>query len=358
MKVNSFEAVPFTPIALKNKTAIAPVTQRLFHPDFCDFVRRIETVKQNIGGVFSDPAVLRPYLQSMYRDAQGLGIYNDYIGHTCAFADGATFGADGEMIGGGVGYPAASESHTVIPTNEDELKAALQSAKSGDVIFIKDDIIIDMTDWVLAGEVEGFTATSGMIKYEIVIPEGVTLMGERGRDGKGGTIILFTSYTDIAIRMQKNARLSGVVIQGPDTPFCVNTAPGNHSVGILVEGDGARIDNCEISGFSRQTIIVRDSRDVLLDHNYIHHVLGDSGVVFKLENASVNAHHNLLSRVCTPAHVISGDLYFENNVVVSDNLFDDLFVSEGVMTLKNNTFLCGGSFAAAGKYLAEGLKKH
>lgn len=345
----------FIPLTLKNKSAIAPVTQRLFHPDHVDFICRLQTVKDHLGDVFASPAALRPYLQDLYRDAQGLGIYNEYIGHTSVTADGKIYGAraDENKIGGGAGYPAVSGNVTVTATTDDELKVALQSAKAGDVILVKDDVIIDMTDWVLGGEVEGFTPTTGKIKYEVVIPEGVTLMGERGRDGKRGTVILFSSYTDIAIRLEKNARLSGVVVQGPDTPFCVRTAPGNHSIGILIHGDGAQIDNCEISGFSRRTIVVKDCKNVMIHHNYIHHVLGKSGIALQIDNASVWAHHNLFSRVCTPANILGGKLDFADNVVVADKLNDDLFVSRGDANLKNNTFLCAGSFAAAGNYVAD-----
>ncbi len=359
------EPARFVPLTVKNPVDIAGVTQRSYYPNYAFLVSGLTTVRNHKNDVFADPSLLRAYLSYLHTDSQDLGIYADYLGHTFLEKDGVIFGAkdDDYAIGGGEGYPMAAKRYITV-TDDNGLKDALQNAIAGDVIYIPAETVIDMSDFLLAGDTEGFTATSGKIEYRIIIPEGVILMGERGTQNKSGSIIKVTSYTDIAIRLKAGARLSGLVIQGPDTPFNKDIPAANHSVGILVDGDGARIDNCEISGFSRQAIAVKNCKDVLIDHNYIHHLQGESGVAIFANNARVNVCYNLFSNVNTIGSVFgeNTELTAENNVAVStvdkplfllgsskvyDADYKKARVSCKSLIVKNNTFLCGGELVSA-----------
>ncbi len=349
----------YTLIPVKNQLDVVGVTQRLFYPDTVSLLVGLETVKANIDGAFADPATLKSYLTGLYAGAQGLGIYADYIGNTSLSAGDVTYGAvpDDYAFGGGKGYPLAAKKDKYRVGSDDDLKEALQKAKSGDVILVIGDICIDMSDWILGGEVEGFGKDTGKIKYEMVIPEGVTLMGQRGNGDKSGAIIKVTSYTNIAMRLGKNARLTGLVIQGPDSPQNKDVPATNHSIGIMIDGEGARIDNCEISGFSRQAVVVKDAKNVKIDHNYFHHLLGTSGVAVHANNASVTIEYNLFSQVNTIASVFGPETEVTaiNNVCVSDSesslfllntspTYDADYKKARVacksITVKNNTFLC------------------
>ncbi len=349
----------YIPITLKNEMDTAEVTQRLFYPDTVSMLTGLETIKANIDTVFADGAVLRGYMAKLYADAQGLGIYADYIGNTSIVNGDVIYGAtpDDSPIGGGKGYPRAYKRYSYRVTSDDTLKMALQYAEKGDIIVIEDDICIDMSDWILGGEVDGFTIETGKIKYEMVIPEGVTLAGLRGDGKMGGTIIKVSSYTNIAIRLEKDARLTGLVIQGPDTPFNKDIDTKNHSLGIRIAGDGARIDNCEISGFANQAIVMEGVKDAKLDHNYIHNLEAKESVAVYISNATATLSHNLFSKVTQIASIIGNEskLSFENNVCVSESekaLFKLGFSSEyhptyekvrlsfENLSVKNNTFLC------------------
>ncbi len=159
-------------------------------------------------------------------------------------------------------------------------------------------------------------------------------------------MIKLTTYTETLMRLKKNARLIGLCIQGPDRPEDAGNIPDNHSSGIVIEGDGAVIENCEIAGFYHKAIRIENARDVSICHNYIHHVLGQCGVALTFSGAAANLSSNLFSKVKTVADASDSEVAFYNNVDVFDALSPRTLCRGGRITYKQNTFLSFGDIAS------------
>ena len=355
----------FVPISLKNQLDPAPVTTRCYYPIYTDFLQSLETLKNGIGTAVNTPAAIRSELRSLLRSAEDLGLYYDYHDQTYYTNGSEQYGAvpDADSFGGGEGYSQGIKKYVFVVTNDDQLHDVLKYAKSGEVIFIKGDIVIDLADYMMAGDIDGFQDKK--IPYEFVIPAGVTLAGERGVDGKRGAILKSSSYVDIMLTLEKGARLTGLVLQGPDTKNNLGNITANQSSGILVQGDDAVIDNCEISGFYKNAIEVTNAKNVSIHHNYIHHISGkDSGLGLYLNNASVTVSNNLFSACTTLIFALGSDtnITFQNNVEAGSHLGENFFILNplrendsvytkaraGIASLvcENNTFLSVATLAS------------
>jgi len=173
------------------------------------------------------------------------------------------YGADanptGNPIGGGDGYKntVSRSSAKFIVDTKSELLSALQSARSGDVIYVEGNANID-----LGGS------------YEVKIPAGVTLASNRGENGAAGGRIYQSSRSEVtALRIGgEHVRITGLRIEGPDK---TNGSPA--VVGIMSSYRNLEIDNCEISGWGNAAIglIGTGGSDMktgaYIHHNYIHH---------------------------------------------------------------------------------------
>lgn len=169
-----------------------------------------------------------------------------------------TFGAEhnptGNPIGGGAGYAdrVARRDHTA--RTYDELRQALEEAQAGEVVFLPDDVEIDMSE-----------------RERLSVPGGVTVAGMRGVDDSPGALLfsdtprtpgIFSSAGDFG-------RITGLRIRGPfdgreRTPFS--------SRGLRVRHYGFEIDNCELSAFSSAAISVGgQGHSLYVHHNHIHH---------------------------------------------------------------------------------------
>ncbi|MBR9774863.1 MAG: hypothetical protein GYB55_07585 [Cytophagales bacterium] len=177
-------------------------------------------------------------------------------------------------IGGGNGYVFPIVKGDFEATNLDELLDALAQAKSGQVVFIPDEINIDLTTRVF------------IEKLVLEIPEGVTLAGNRGYEGsKGGILLSNALETRFLIRANgPGVRISGLRIQGPN--------PDRHlehhkrafgpeglgrdyyykfpvSRGIVTEYPELKVDNCEVSAFSGSGIFLKKGSGHHIHHNFI-----------------------------------------------------------------------------------------
>jgi len=178
-------------------------------------------------------------------------------------------------IGGGEGYafPIVKGDYEV--TNLEELLDALAKAKSGQVVFISDEIRIDLTTRVF---IEALV---------LEIPEGVTLAGNRGYKGsKGGMLLSNALETRLMIRANgPNVRLTGLQIQGPNPDRHLehhkrSFGPGGLgrdyyykfpvSRGIVTEHAELKVDNCEISAFSGSGVYLKKGTGHHIHHNFIH----------------------------------------------------------------------------------------
>jgi len=171
---------------------------------------------------------------------------------------------NGNPIGGGTGYGptySASDADYVVSTAA-QLKSALASASSGDIVYVKDGatITLDSTsNWYAAGT--GFYVRAG-----------VTLSGGRGRTSSPGTIRLGSGFYNAneyaLIRLSASSKLRGLHIDGPQD----GTTGGNRWSGVRVTGNGAEIANCEIHGFGSRGVRIEFCTGVLVHYNHIHHI--------------------------------------------------------------------------------------
>jgi hypothetical protein len=172
--------------------------------------------------------------------------------------DHDTYGSEGNPtgnpIGGGNDYSDVytAGDHTV--TTYDELASALEIAKAGDVVFVPEDVHIDMSD-----------------KPELPIPGQVTLAGGRGSgSGDGGMIFSDSLDTPGLFRTDGDfVRITGLRIRGP---FDKRDRVDRTSNGIETTHFGLEIDNCEIWAFSvAATRFGIGASRGYVHHNYIHH---------------------------------------------------------------------------------------
>ncbi|WP_123539026.1 right-handed parallel beta-helix repeat-containing protein [Halosimplex salinum] len=156
-----------------------------------------------------------------------------------------------ELLGGGEGYPSVvpESDATVVVSSVGELVDALDSASSGDVVYVAGDATIDIGS------------------RELTIPSGVTLASDRGIDGAaGGEILASEIEWEGALTARDDVRVAGVRISGPTTEYREYSKPV-HS-GVIVRGSGVEIDNAEISGFNHAGVKAHSS--VHLHHSNVH----------------------------------------------------------------------------------------
>jgi hypothetical protein len=182
-----------------------------------------------------------------------------------------TFGAEPNLtanpVGGGEGYTRIiSEKDTAVKyivSTKEQLITALNNVRSGEIIFIKGDAVIDLTD-----------------TYQLTIPAGVTLASDRGLDGSSGALLQrsrgrpITSYAQIFtfVAGGDNVRITGLRFNGENAPEDDTTVPQEeYLIGIRFENrTGSVVDNCEFWGWS-QAGIAQDNGTSFIHHNYIHH---------------------------------------------------------------------------------------
>lgn len=165
----------------------------------------------------------------------------------------------GEPLGGGAGYSRIikPEQATVIVGTPDQLLSALKSAKPGDVIYIDDNAVIDI---------------SGM--ENVAIPGGVTLASGRGQNGSVGGLIKFASYVHgnhppLFTTGGPGVRITGLRLAGPSNAVG-RVLPWYH--GIYAAHYWTEIDNCELWGWNYEAInTTSGTRGLYVHHNYFHH---------------------------------------------------------------------------------------
>jgi hypothetical protein len=225
----------------------------------------------------------------------------------CDAAVGAAAYKGKDPIGGGPGYtkhadPAKAAS--VVSTLA-ELKAAFAKAQSGDVVYVRDGVEIDAT-----GE------------RDIVIPGGVTLAGNRGKNGASGPLIranrldLEPSEAEKAQLAKQSrgslrwslfltggpgARVTGLRIQGPDTTIRKEAYEAPNCGGILCSHCDLEVDNCEMWGWSLAAVhLSKAGQGARIHHCYLHHCrrmglgygvcLGESQALIECNRFAENRH--------------------------------------------------------------------
>ena len=178
-------------------------------------------------------------------------------------------------IGGSSGYARAITDGDYIVETLDELIDALAKAKTGQVVLIPAETEIDLTTRMY---IDGLLLT---------IPAGVTIAGERGKDGSKGALltsdVLKTPH--IFKTTGPDVRITGLRIQGPNpkrqeehhTRSFGKGGLGREyyykfptSMGIYTEFPRLHVDNCEISAFTRAIVLAKGDQHHI-HHSYSHH---------------------------------------------------------------------------------------
>jgi hypothetical protein len=170
----------------------------------------------------------------------------------------------GKPYGGGAGYfpiIGSEESDIVINSNDfNFLKTAIANASYGDIIYVNDDLQIEIP--------KGGTLT---------IPNGVTLASGRGRNGSQGALIFSNNFLDTdysfnypAIIAGDDVQITGLRLRGPDsTSSSLNY--GKQAVGIKQQyTKNMEVHNCEIYNWYVTGIYIINSDGANIHHNYIH----------------------------------------------------------------------------------------
>jgi len=146
---------------------------------------------------------------------------------------------------------------------------ALGKAKQGEVIYIDDSAIIDLTG-----------------KKGIIIPAGVTLAsGRNGESSKGALIFSLQVETrPLFVTGGDNVRVTGLRLRGPDLERRTEqlrelwAEGGSDAYYSIPNSDGLQsihakfeVDNCEVWGWSHAGIFLKKNADAHIHHNYIHH---------------------------------------------------------------------------------------
>ena len=160
--------------------------------------------------------------------------------------------ADGEAaaIGGGDGYGnvVTPADATVTVATRSELEDALESAGSGDVVYVEGGAEIEM----------GTT--------ECTIPSGVTLASDRGVDGADGAHLTTADSPWGMFTARDDVRITGLRVGGPRWDWIGNV---DGELGIDVKGSGVEVDNCEIYGWGYASVTTASETHV--HHCAIHH---------------------------------------------------------------------------------------
>ncbi|MFZ4102377.1 MAG: hypothetical protein ACOYKR_10510 [Sphingobacterium thalpophilum] len=178
-------------------------------------------------------------------------------------------------IGGGKGYSKVITSGDYTVDSLESLIDALAKAKSGQVVFIPGDKIIDMTTFIYID------------KIILKIAEGVTLASDRGYNGSEGALITSDSLDTPGMILINgaNVRISGICLQGPNPKRYLDHhkrafgpgGPGHPyyykfptSNGINCKFPDLEVDNCIITAFSRAGISLQAGTGHHIHHNLIH----------------------------------------------------------------------------------------
>lgn len=189
-------------------------------------------------------------------------------------------------VGGGDDYNTfdeiSMEGAYAIVRSLDDLKKQLNSGTKR--IFIPGDVVIDVPNH----------------KWILNVNAGQTIFSDRGRAGSKGALIrvLDPGVTDInkgysIFTIDSNARVSGLRIEGPSK----NAENNDVTIGFQSKplSKNIRFDNNELFGWPWAAISNRESANMMVEYNYIHHNIRNNlgyGVVVQNGNATADIRCN------------------------------------------------------------------
>jgi len=175
------------------------------------------------------------------------------------------YGADanptGDSIGGGKGYSKIVRTGDFVVSNAAEFLAALKNAQPGNVVLVQSGASIDLT---------------GL--FNIDIPAGITLAGDRGWQGAAGPLIFSNNIPaeNLLIFVHDNVRITGLRFKGADDNYSdidYSVRPDTKVLCFAVEGANVEIENCEISNFARGGVeVYPGGKNVHVHHCHLHDI--------------------------------------------------------------------------------------
>ncbi len=252
-------------------------------------------------------------------------------------------------IGGGKGYKNIVTKGDFVAEDLEMLIDVLSKAKSGQVVFIPGNVVIDMTTFIYID------------KTALKIPEGVTLASDRGHNGSMGAQITSDGIdTPLMIQvMGPDVRITGIRLQGPNPKRYLDHhkrafskgGPGHTyyykfptSNGINVKFPKVEIDNCEISAFSHAGVNLPGGNEHNIHHNHIHKCQYNGlGYGVALDNSNALIEYNIFNE---NRHSIAGTGRIGCSYTARHNVHEDISLSHcfdmhGGRDRKDNTTIAG-----------------
>jgi PKD repeat protein len=190
----------------------------------------------------------------------------------------------GYTIGGGAAITGSSDYPIPTPTTGKTVPSAtytalrdtIESATSGQVVYIPGTYTINMSG-----------------QPAINVPAGVTVSSDRGRSGSLGALIIKNTNatsgweeTTFSVR-GNNVRFTGLRMEGEMFPVLPSPSDYQKSQSLYLVGiksydnTGLVVDNCELRGYAWACILVMNlnspgANAAHIHHNYIHYTLARS----------------------------------------------------------------------------------
>lgn len=226
-------------------------------------------------------------------------------------------------------------------TSEDAFVAALSKAVAGDTVFVPGDAMLDLTSHA-----------------PIVVPAGVLVASSRRVGGSQGAILYVEQLDATLFHARAGAQFVGLSVMGPDTDRRtvqlekLKTRGGTTfyyavpvSRGILVEGSGVVVENCEIWGWSRSGVeVVNGAANVRVRHNLIYlNQRHDLGYGVYVDQADVLVECNLFDwcRHCVAGSGRPGTSYEARYNFVLPNANGHSFDMHGGVDRRDGTNIAG-----------------
>ncbi len=235
-----------------------------------------------------------------------------------------------EPISGGIGYSRVIDraQATYIVSSPQDLLTRLSSATAGQIIYIDDNAIIDLTGLV-----------SNTLNNGINVPTGVTIASGRGKNGSQGALIksndrfIQSNYVSI-FRANANTRFTGLRFQGPAGEV------SDESWQVLGTGNAIRtiaqnveVDNCEFYDWDKWAIWLYIYNGANIHHNYFHDTLRNGygyhiwlGGTSSETNANGMIEANIFERcrhcIASSGHLNSWEARY--NIFTENNLYKNI----------------------------------
>lgn len=171
--------------------------------------------------------------------------------------NGKVYGAKPDSrgpIGGGTGYFDIKTTGKYIVTTYNELKSAISSATTGDVIYIPEGSTINF---------------DGQPTIDIRTSN-ITIASNRGQNGSSGALLkrdVLVTKTYLFFVNADNVRFTGLDLRGA---YGDAASISQDTFGIRTYKGNTEIDNCEIHDFSYAGVYLSLSSTANIHHNYIH----------------------------------------------------------------------------------------